>query len=132
MNYKKDFDKWNIQKKEIDQKENFKPPFFKEGEVWWIRVGENIGNEISGKSEIFTRPVVVYKKLSSKMFLAIPLTTKDKEGSWFVKFKFNAKNQIAVLSQIRVVSYRRMTDKIGQIDKEDYKKIKQGFEDLFY
>ena len=66
------------------------------------------------------------------MFLAIPLTTKDKEGTWFVKFKFNNKNQIAVLSQIRVVSYRRMTDKIGQIDKEDYKKIKQGFKDLFY
>ena len=28
-----------------------------EGEVWWAAVGENIGVEINGKNEGFTRPV---------------------------------------------------------------------------
>lgn len=42
-----------------------------EREVWWVAVGENVGVEINGKSGRFSRPVLVYKKLSKFGFLGI-------------------------------------------------------------
>lgn len=40
------------------------PRLYKEGDIWWCAVGENIGIEINGKGKMFSRPVLVYKKLS--------------------------------------------------------------------
>lgn len=36
-----------------------------EGEVWWCAMGENIGIEINGKNEVFSRPVLIFKKTQS-------------------------------------------------------------------
>lgn len=49
-NYDKDFDGWNIKKKEINSKFH-KPPMFKERDIWWISVGINVGFEEDGKHE---------------------------------------------------------------------------------
>lgn len=38
------------------------PPLFKEGEIWWCYVGENVGIEANGKGNQFTRPVLIFKK----------------------------------------------------------------------
>ena len=38
------------------------PPFFKEGEIWWCHLGENVGTEMNGKGDFFTRPVLILKK----------------------------------------------------------------------
>src|SRR3989338_8328483 len=46
--------------------------FFKQGEVWWCRVGKNVGDEIYGKGEKFARPVLIIKKLTRTTFLALP------------------------------------------------------------
>ncbi len=35
---------------------------FREGDVWWCAVGENVGIEINGKNQEFSRPVLVLKK----------------------------------------------------------------------
>ena len=63
----KDFDGW------IKVKENVhyygRMPNIKEGEIWWCAVGENVGVEINGKSDAFSRPVLVMKKLSRFGFL---------------------------------------------------------------
>ena len=32
---------------------NSKPPYVNEGDVWWVSFGENVGSEISGKSDRF-------------------------------------------------------------------------------
>lgn len=44
----KRFLKWIGLKEKLDSIQ-IKPPFFKEGEIWWCRIGENIGVEINGK-----------------------------------------------------------------------------------
>ena len=69
----KRFLEW-IQLKEQLHNASHKPPLFKEGEVWWCSVGENVGKEINGKSKLFSRPVLVFKKLTSETFLGIPTT----------------------------------------------------------
>jgi mRNA interferase MazF len=107
------------------------PPFVKESEIWWCHIGENLGTEINGKNQTFTRPVVVYKKLSKFTFLVIPCSTKVKDGSWYVKFIHNKTEQVAVLSQIRIIDYRRFFNKIGTIDQKDYEDIIKGFNNLY-
>ena len=58
--------------------------YFEEKEIWWSCLGENIGNEINGKHDVFERPVIIFKKLSADILMAIPVTTKLKNGSWFL------------------------------------------------
>ena len=59
----KDFDRWNEIKKATDAADEGARLYFREGEVWWVRLGHNVGYEANGKSREFTRPVVVLKKV---------------------------------------------------------------------
>ena len=102
------------------------------GEVWWVAVGENVGIEINGKSDYFSRPVLVYKKLSHLGFMGIPLTTKNHEGAWYVGFSFQHKEVQAVLSQARVFSALRLYNRLGQLAEDDMEKIKNGFRNIYF
>lgn len=108
-----------------------KPPLFKEGEIWWCAVGENVGIEVNGKGKPFSRPVYIYKKLSANGFLGIPLSTSDKMGTWYVGITFQGKIAMANLAQCRVLSNLRMYEKMGALDEADVKKIKDGFLRLY-
>lgn len=111
--------------------ENSKLPKVKESEVWWAAIGENVGIEINGKSEYFSRPVVVFKKLSHLGFMGVPLSTKKHSGSWYVNFRFQGKEVCAVLSQSKVLSTARLYNRIGQIAEDDMDKIRDGFRELY-
>ncbi len=126
----KDFLIW-IEIKKILHNRTIKPPYFKEGEMWWCHLGENVGSEVDGKGDFFTRPVIVYKKLGSESLLAIPTSTKQKQGSWYVSFKYKGIHELALLSQIRVISFRRLKEKIGTIADPEMHNIKQGFLNLY-
>lgn len=108
-----------------------KIPKVANGEVWWVAVGENIGVEINGKSGYFSRPVIVFKKLSHLGFMGIPLSTQKHTGSWYVNFTFQDKNICATLSQAKVFSSARLYSRLGQIAEDDMQKIKCGFRKLF-
>ena len=116
-------------KKIIDKKYDFIP--IKEGEVWWCSIGENVGVEICGKNEKYSRPILVLKKLSRFGFLGIPLTSKSHKGNWYINFKFKEKQQFAVLAQARVFSVNRLTDRMGTLPRSDYLKIKNDFNNLY-
>ncbi len=126
----KNFLDWFTIKPKLD-KSNHQPPLVEEGNIWWCKIGENIGTEISGKGREYTRPVIIYKKLSKFTFLVIPLSTKTKTGSWFVEFTHDKVKMVACLHQIRVVDYRRINDKIGKMDSTDMSKIKSGLGMLY-
>lgn len=117
-----------------EQKHNTKPKkiqLVSEGDIWWTAVGENVGVEINGKSKYFSRPVLVFKKLSHLGFLGVPMTSQIHEGSWYTKIKFQNKIICAVLAQIRVFSAARLYDRMGQIDESDMAKITEGFKELY-
>lgn len=107
-----------------------KIPHVNEGEIWWASIGENIGYEINGKSTLFTRPVLILKKFSREFYLVIPLTTQAHSGSWYVNFKLDRREQIACLHQTRAIDYRRLSTKISQVKKEDYRIIEKALKDL--
>ncbi|HAO64397.1 TPA: hypothetical protein DCQ44_00245 [Candidatus Taylorbacteria bacterium] len=106
---------------------NYQPPLFKEGEVWWCAVGENIGVEINGKSNNFTRPVLVFKKYDKYSFLGLPLSTKNKVGSWYAPIYFLGIPQVVVLSQSRVFDYRRLDRRMGELDEFEVSVVKEVF-----
>ena len=126
--HKKDFDGWNIQKKIIDGSENKKT--FHEREVWFIKIGENVGFEQNGKGDEFLRPVVVYKKFSKNVFLGIPLTRTIKDGKFYSSFDFKGQRSVAILSQIRLFDSKRLSYATGRISKGDYGKLKEKLIEL--
>jgi mRNA interferase MazF len=88
-------------------------------------MGQNIGFEQNGKGKEFIRPVLIYKKLTKDMFIGIPLTTTNREGSFFFDFEFlENKISTAILIQTRLFSSKRLLNKIGVININDYEKLK--------
>lgn len=111
---------------------NKKPPVFNEGEIWWLYIGENVGNEINGKGDKFTRPVLVLRKLSPSMFFGIPLTTKQKHGAWFVTFRFQNHPSCASLPNGSSFSALRLKDYIGNINRLDLVRIRMAYHELIF
>lgn len=126
----KRFDKWINLKISLD-KQNNKPPLVSEGDIWWVSVGENVGSEISGKDVLFSRPVVIFKKLARSFYFVIPTTTRPRKGTWYVAFKHKSIDMTACLHQARPIDYRRLSSKIGTLDDDDFARIKKGFLELY-
>jgi len=119
---------WNKIKKDLEIKEQ--RFFFKEGEIWWISVGLNIAQESCGKGSIFRRPVLVLRKLSSDTFIGIPLSSKDKTGTWFTDITLGNEKRTVLLYQIRMFSTNRFESRLATLDDNDMKKVKEKLEFL--
>ena len=52
------FDIWNEVKKLTHARDDIAEIFFYEREVWWCRLGANVGFEQDGKGEHFQRPIL--------------------------------------------------------------------------
>lgn len=97
----KDFDNWINKKKDCHYK-TAKPPMFKERDIWWVSIGVNVGFEEDGKHEKFIRPVLVLRKFNRFMFLGIPMSTRNKDNSYYVKVTVKERIVSVLTSQIRV------------------------------
>lgn len=117
------YDVWNIKKQIINQKKGRK--HFKERDVVFINIGENIGYEQNGKGNEFLRPVLVYKKFSTEIFLGIPLTRTSKDSHFYSSFNFKGKTSTAILSQIRLFDAKRIAYFYGKISVGNFKLIKE-------
>lgn len=126
------FNKWNEVKKVV-QGENILVGF-KNRDIFYMNMGKNIGYEQDGKGENFVRPVVVVKGFNKDIFFGIPLSTKLKEGKFYYQFSFKKQDEtitnIALLSQMRLFSTKRLLNKIGVIGKEDFQELKNKFKVL--
>jgi mRNA-degrading endonuclease toxin of MazEF toxin-antitoxin module len=124
--YVKDFDAWNVRKKEIEGQTLF-PPIFHEREIWWCSLGLNIGSEQDGKPTLYERPVLVLKKFSTKLFLGIPLTTSSKIGNYYLPININGQNGNLILSQIRVMSSKRLNRFMVKLLGDVFKNVLREF-----
>jgi mRNA interferase MazF len=130
MKILKRFSEW-MHLKETLHEMTHTPPLFKEGEIWWCSIGENVGIEVNGKSKDFTRPLLVFKKLSRDGFLGIPMSTQHKEGSWYVSVTQHGKEVTVLLSQLRVVSSNRLHAKLSELDDSDCVRVATAFAHLY-
>jgi mRNA interferase MazF len=107
------------------------PPLVSVGDIWWASIGENVGSEINGKSRLFSRPVIIFKKLAHGFYFVIPTTTKPKVGTWYVAFRQADRKMIASLHQVRAIDHRRLSTKLGQLDDTDFERVREGFWKLY-
>ena len=101
-------------------------PTFKEREIWWCSIGVNIGFESDGKNRLFNRPILVIRKFNNRLFWGVPLTTKIKDNPYYHRFLFNEKAQCAMITHLRLYDSKRMTHKMGQLSKNQFKPIIQS------
>lgn len=120
----KDFDGWIELKKKIHAKKTVRS--INNGDIWWCRIGENVGSEICGKGKDFLRPVLIVNKLSKQNFIGVPLTSKKHTGSWYVEFLFDNKKEYAIVSQVENISVYRLFYKMGEVPKSDLKLVLKG------
>lgn len=122
MSIEKDFDSWNSVKKDIEVSD--RKLFFHEREVWWCSFGINIGIEADGKREHYKRPALIIRKFNNQMVWAIPLTSKNKQDKFHCQVELNNKIVFCKLTQIRVISEKRLGAKMGMISKIDFELVK--------
>ncbi len=120
------FDDWNELKKVTNNDKILRN--FKEREIFYMKMGQNIGFEQNGKGKNFVRPVIILKKFNKEMFFGIPLSSQDKDGSFYYSFEFfkndKINKNIALLSQMKLYSSNRLLNKIGMISKENFLALK--------
>ena len=122
----KDFDKWNAVKKATDAADEEGRLFFRDGDIWWVRLGVNIGYETDGKNQEFTRPVLILKKYNQYSFLAVPLTTARKPNPYRLPIgTVDGKEACATLSQLRNIDSKRLVKKLAHVDDNILDAIKR-------
>ena len=121
----KNFDDWHPQKKDIN--DNGITPYFSEREIWFCKMGCNVGYEQDGKGEDYSRPVLILKKYNQHLFTGIPLTTKIKPFPFYFGLGMvDDKAAMAILSQLRVFSSKRLINKIETLNETLFEATKKA------
>lgn len=126
----KRFDEWNALKKKLHF--SHKMPFFREREVRWYAAGENIGREINGKGERFSRPILIVRKFGEESFFGVPLSSKKHTGVWYLKIKVQDAEVTALLSQASSFSARRLFSKIDRLSNENFNLIIDALDKILF
>ena len=87
-------------------------------------MGVNVGSEIDGKGESFTRPALVIHVIGSHLALVVPMSTKVKEVAGYVPFEWKGVTTALCLHQTRIVSQKRILSRKGRISKTRLKEVK--------
>ncbi len=125
MAHKKAFGAWNKEKKRLHL--NNPTIFFHSREVWWCKLGINIGFEQDGKNQQFSRPVIILKTYSINAALIIPLTSRNKKGTYYFDVgRVDGRDAKAVLSQVRFIDKRRLINKVDVVSVDMFEKLKSA------
>ncbi len=129
-----EYDKWNEVKKETAKSKmrlTIKPR-----DIYWAKIGQNIGHEEYGKGKNFLRPIIVIRQLTSDLFIGVPTTSTKKENNDYfhcISYKDKLKEDIsssAMLLQIKAFSKKRLLNKIGTVNQEEFIIIKDKLKRL--
>ncbi len=109
----KDFSEWNIQKGIIHHDNEHK--WCNERDIWWCKLGINIGYEQDGKGEGSLRPVLIIKKFNKFVCLVVPLSTKKKKGIYYVEFSNRHLHSVKKEEKIKETDFMRIKKAITQL-----------------
>lgn len=128
--YIKDIFGWSKLKSEINEEES--RPNVKIREVRWCALGHNIGSEIDGKGDLYARPVLILKIISSHTAFVIPLTHSIKTGKHIYEFNFKKENIKLRLDQVRVIDIKRLKSKVGEVPQKRFQEIKEKLKEFIF
>lgn len=127
-NFIKNFVDWFKLKPKLDQ--NLKIPVFREGEVWWCHLGENIGFEENGKGDQFLRPVIILHKFNNRLFYGLPTSTKIKDNQFYFQMTIKDKPISVLMSQMRAIDVKRLMYKKTKISDNELNILKKKMSKL--
>lgn len=110
----KDFDNWNILKKEIEVLN--KELFCKTRDIWWCSLGINTGSETCGKNTSYERPVLVMHVFRKNLILVVPLTSKNRDVPYRLEINYKNRISYAMIDQIKSISTKRLNRKVCRIE----------------
>ena len=114
----------NEEKKSISKNETFIK--FQQYQIIFMKVEANIDFEQDGKGDDCLRPVLVYKKFNNRVFLGIPLTSKEKDDKFHFEFEYKKdKKSFAILSQIKLFDIKMAKYYDGKISKNQFIKLQE-------
>lgn len=90
-------------------------------------MGINIGVEVDGKNGKFERPSLILKYINKDMVLVLPLTTRQKADKNHCPIVTAGIASFAKISQVKVISTKRLLRKISTLDEGEFKKVKDQF-----
>jgi len=118
-----DFDRWARLKAKLHFFQDESRFYFQIREIWWASLGVNIGQEEDGKNDRYERPVLILKIFNRRLILVIPLSSRLKQGIYYYSFTFNNILNTALLSQLRIVSSKRLIRRVGRLDDHNFQEI---------
>jgi len=130
-NKKELLDIWNEEKKQIDEKNL--TVFAKPRQICYIKLGCNVWFEENGK-RWFMRPVLIISKIWI-LYFVIPLTSKNKENQYHYQIKsvsFNQKQTYAILSQWKIIDWRRLIEKKWICSIDEFSNIKKILRNMYF
>lgn len=123
----KDFDGWHRLKKALDAKAL--PPLFHEREIWWCSVGINVGFEVFGKDDAFTRPVLILRKYNRFTFFGLPMTSQRKAIPAHYPINFKGRQGSVLLDQGKTFDSRRLVKRMGKLYQHEVDFIRQAYKE---
>ncbi|HEY8033247.1 MAG TPA: type II toxin-antitoxin system PemK/MazF family toxin [Methylocella sp.] len=126
----KDFDRWNEIKKNVHRREE--PIRLHKREIWWCSLGVNVGSEQDGVGDNYERPILVVKNFNNNVLWAVPLTRTFKPNRFYFRLDDDGGGESAVvLSQLRLVSSKRLVRKIRTLDEHQFRGIVRAMTEFF-
>ena len=98
-------------------------------EIYLVRLNPTVGSEIQK-----TRPCIVISPDEMnilKTVIVAPMTSKGFDFIFRPKIKFEKKNGLVLLDQIRTVDKTRLTKKLGNVDEKTSKEIANMLINMF-
>lgn len=117
----KDYAGWHAKKLLINSSSS--QVHFYESEVWWVAIGQNVGDEEDGKGRDFARPVLIIRKFNRSLFYGLPLSTAIKRGKYYYGLTIRGRKNVALLSHMRDYDSKRLIDRLAIINETEYAQI---------
>lgn len=125
----KDFTGWSKVKQNTEESRHL--PTFQEREIWWCKVGVNIGHEVDGKNQFYNRPVLIVKKFNVRLFWGVALSTQIKEDRHYLLINIQGEKQSVMLSHLRLYDSKRLQGKaIAKLPHKQFDEVKSAIKKL--
>lgn len=124
-----EYDMWNMLKKKLNTKTT--PIYANTREIWWCSFGLNIGTELYGKHELFERPILILKVFNKETLKVVPLTTKGASKQFYTPVTYGTTTSYASFTQVKTISTKRLSRKIGRIDRVQFEEIVRQYKASF-
>ena len=116
------FDKWCSIKKNIHKRR--RTVYARKKEIWWCALGHNIGFEQNGKNQYYERPVLVLRRFSKDLVLAVALSSVTKKrNKYYHQYTLDGNRYAVILSQLKVLSTKRLLRKQGIFPGNDFREV---------